>query len=72
MAADAALEGLEVVAAADILGLADTVRRDGRERPLDSRLARWHGLARYYARPLRRRVIGWIRRWRRQTPIAPR
>ena len=51
--ADAALAGCEQVAGTDLLGVAETRWRDGRERQLDTRLARWWGLGRYYARPLR-------------------
>ncbi len=52
--ADAALEGGDWVAADDILGVAESVIRNGREVPLDTRRVRWAGLLRYTTRPLRR------------------
>lgn len=52
--ADAALEGGEWVAAADIRGVAEWVKRGERIRRLDGALSRMTGLARHFARPLRR------------------
>jgi hypothetical protein len=61
VAADAALLGGDWIPAADILGVAESVVRNGREVPLDTRRARWAGLLRYHTRPLQRlgfRLLG--------------
>ena len=50
---DAAVTGGDWIPAQDVLGVAESVRRNGRFRRLDSRLARWTGLARYLLRPIR-------------------
>jgi signal peptidase I len=51
---DAAVKGGDWIPAADILGVAESVRRDGRIHRLDTRRARWAGLLRFALRPLRR------------------
>lgn len=53
VAADAALRGGDWVPLSDILGVAESVIRDGREVRLDTRRARWAGRLRFYTRPLR-------------------
>ena len=52
--ADAALEGGDWIPADDILGVAESMIRDGQDVRLDTRRARWGGLMRYCTRPLRR------------------
>ena len=54
VAADAAVKGGDWIPAADILGLAESVRRGARNRRLDQFPARLAGLLRYALRPLRR------------------
>lgn len=54
LAADAAPRGGRWVSDHDLLGVAESVFRDGRERRLDGALSRLTGLARYAARPLLR------------------
>jgi signal peptidase I len=61
-AADAALRSGDWIPIADILGVAQAVIHDGREVRLDTRRARWTGLLRFYARPLRRLATGFLRR----------
>lgn len=56
-AADAAAAGGEWIAEADLLGIAEWVRRAGRVRRLDSPLARRTGLLRHALRPLRRALL---------------
>jgi hypothetical protein len=63
VAADAALRGGDWVPAEDILGVAESVIRDGREVPLNTRRARWAGLLRFYLRPLRRLACAVLHRW---------
>ncbi len=53
LAADAAVRGVERVSAADILGVAEWVRRGDREIRLNARRARWYGWGRFVLRPLR-------------------
>lgn len=63
---DAAVAGGDWVSAADILGVANSVRRNGRVRRLDTRCARWAGLLRFALRPLRRVAVAVYRcRFRR-------
>lgn len=59
---DAAVKGGDWVAAGDILGVAESVRRHGRIRRLDTRLARWAGLVRFALRPLRRMAVAMYER----------
>jgi len=68
-AADAAVAGVETVPPDRLLGVAVRRRRQGRTRRLDSPAARAWGMARFWARPLRR----WALRWRgvRAPPAAP-
>lgn len=54
VAADAALKGGDWIPAADILGLAESVRRGARNCRLDRFPTRLAGLLRYALRPLRR------------------
>ena len=68
--ADAAIRGIDCIPEADVIGLAETVRHGHHQRRLDTRYARWKGLARYYARPLRRMLICAYSCWKRKT-IAP-
>lgn len=51
---DAALNGLECVAPADILGTATAVQREGRTVALNTPINRLAGIIRYRLRPLRR------------------
>ena len=51
---DAAVEGGDWVPVSDILGVAESVCRNGKIRRLDVRRARWAGMLRYALRPLRR------------------
>jgi len=55
---DAALEGGNWIPRNEIIGLAVSVRHNGRTRRLDTRRARWAGLARFLLRPLRRAAVG--------------
>ena len=59
---DAAVAGGDWIPAADILGVVESVQRDGRIRRLDTRRARWAGLLRFYARPLRQMAVAVYRR----------
>ncbi|MGD9611317.1 MAG: hypothetical protein AB7V22_00260 [Kiritimatiellia bacterium] len=54
---DAALAGGDWIPAADVLGVAQSVAGPDRIRRLDTRFARWAGLARFYLRPLRRLAV---------------
>lgn len=62
---DAAVDGGDWIPAADVIGIAASVRRDGRCRRLGTRRARWAGMLRYALRPLRRAFWNF-----RQTPHA--
>lgn len=59
LAADAAPRGGRWVSESDLLGVAESVVRAGRERRLDGALARFSGLARHAARPLLRLWLVW-------------
>lgn len=59
---DAAVQGGDWVSVADILGVANSMRRNGRVRRLDTRWARWAGLLRFALRPLRRIAVAVYRR----------
>lgn len=63
VAADAAFCGGDWISDDDILGVAESVVRNGREVPLDTLRARWAGLLRYHTRPLRRLACAVLRRW---------
>lgn len=65
---DAAVSGGDWIPAAAILGVAESVRGDGRIRRLDTRLARWTGLVRYALRPLRRALWNVRQMHHAQTP----
>ncbi len=62
VAADAALRGGDWIAADDILGVAESVIRDGRTIRLDTRRSRWAGLLCYNLRPLRRMAVAIMKR----------
>ncbi len=65
---DAALHGEETVLRNDILGLAESLTRRGRERALDTALVRFAGRWRWIIRPLRRLLFG---RFHRDHGILP-
>lgn len=51
---DAALDGDEAVDFSDVIGIAESVSRDGRDIPLNSACARIKGRIRYALRPMRK------------------
>ena len=66
--ADAAAAGGEWIAEADLLGIAEWVRRAGRVRRLDGPIARRAGLLRHALRPLRRALWNFRQTHHAQTP----
>ena len=65
---DAAVEGGDWVPVSDILGVAESVCRNGKTRRLDTRRARWAGMLRYALRPLRRALWNFRQTHHAQTP----
>ena len=65
---DAAVAGGDWIAAGDVLGVAESVRRNGRIRRLDTRLVRWLGLLRFACRPVRRALWNFRQTHHAQTP----
>jgi hypothetical protein len=66
---DAAVKGGDWIPTGDILGVAESVRRNGHSHRLDTRLARWSGLARYALRPLRRALWHFRQTYHAPTPV---
>ena len=65
---DAALAGGDWIPAGDILGVAESVRHNGRNRRLDTALARLAGRLRHALRPLRRALWNFRQTHHAQTP----